>query len=233
MSSSRTRPCAEEVIRSTSLAVYRPANAKPWVLLASILASSIANIDESIVNVALPAIETDLQTSAVVVQWIVNAYTLSVSALLLVGGATGDQSGRRWFFIVGICIFAAASLWCGLAPGLTELILARAVQGAGATVLLPCSLALIGATFDEAERGRAIGTWAAAWAVATALAPSLGGWIVDHFSWRWIFLINPLIALPTIWIAYYHVPESRDPDAKPGLDWRGTILLLLGLGGLA
>jgi len=233
MSSARTRPCDEEIIQSTALAADRPAGAKTWVLLASILASSIANIDESIVNVALPAIETDLQTSAVVVQWIVNAYTLCLSAFLLVGGAAGDQFGRRRFFIVGISIFAAASLWCGLAPGLTQLISARGVQGAGAALLLPCSLALIGATFDESERGKAIGTWAGSSAVATAIAPLLGGWIVDHFSWRWIFLVNPLLALPAIWIAYYHVPESRDPDAKPGLDWPGTILVLLGLGGLA
>src|ERR1700691_6093563 len=144
MFSSRTRPCAEEIIRTTSLAAKRPANAKLWVLLASILASSISNIDESIVNIALPAIETDLRTSAIVVQWIANAYLLSVSALLLVGGAAGDRFGRRRFFIVGLSIFAAASLWCGLAPGLTQFILARAVQGAGAAVLLPCSLALIG-----------------------------------------------------------------------------------------
>jgi EmrB/QacA subfamily drug resistance transporter len=215
------------------VAIDRPADVRVWVLLAAILASSIAYIDESIVNVALPAIETDLVTSAVVVQWLVNAYTLCLSAFLLVGGATGDQFGRRRFFIIGISIFAMASLWCGLAPSLAQLILARAVQGAGAALLLPCSLALIGATFDETERGKAIGTWAGASAVATAIAPLLGGWIVDHFSWRWIFLINPLIALPTIWIAYDHVPESRDPDAKPGLDWRGTLLVLLGLGGLA
>jgi EmrB/QacA subfamily drug resistance transporter len=233
MSSARTRPCEEGVIQSTPLAINRPADAKPWVLLAAILASSVANIDESIVNVALPAIETDLVTSAMVVQWLVNAYTLCLSALLLVGGATGDQFGRRRFFIVGISIFAVASLWCGLAPSLTQLILARGAQGAGAALLLPCSLALIGATFDETERGKAIGTWAGFSAVATAIAPLLGGWIVDHFSWRWIFLVNPLIALPTIWIAYRHVPESRDPDAKPGLDWRGTILVLLGLGSLA
>jgi EmrB/QacA subfamily drug resistance transporter len=233
MSSLRTRPCEEGIIKSTSLAVNRQPDAKPWVLLAAILASSIANIDESIVNVALPAIETDLVTSAIVVQWLVNAYTLCLSALLLVGGAAGDQFGRRRFFIVGISIFAVASLWCGLAPNLTQLILARAAQGAGAALLIPCSLALIGATFDETERGKAIGTWAGFSAVATAIAPLLGGWIVDHFSWRWIFLVNPLIALPTIWIARRHVPESRDPDAKPGLDWRGTILVLLGLGSLA
>jgi EmrB/QacA subfamily drug resistance transporter len=233
MSSARTRPCEQGIIQSTPLAVNRAAGAKPWVLLASILASSIANIDESIVNVALPAIETDLQTSAVVVQWLVNAYTLCLSALLLVGGASGDQFGRRRFFIVGLSIFAAASLWCGIAPGLAQLIFARAVQGVGAALLLPCSLALIGATFDETERGKAIGTWAGSSAVASAIAPLLGGWIVDHFSWRWIFLVNPLIALAAIWIAYYHVPESRDPDAKPGLDWRGTILVFLGLAGLA
>jgi EmrB/QacA subfamily drug resistance transporter len=233
MSFARTRPCDEGVIQSTPVTTDRTANAKSWVLVAAILASSIAYIDESVVNVALPAIETDLRTSAVVVQWLVNAYTLCLSALLLVGGATGDQYGRRRLFIIGISIFALASLWCGLAPNLAQLISARAVQGAGAALLLPCSLALIGATFDETERGAAIGTWAGASAVATAIAPLLGGWIVDHYSWRWIFLVNPLIALPTIWIAYCRVPESRDPDAKPGLDWRGSLLVLSGLGGLA
>lgn len=120
--SSRTRPCAEEIIRSTSVAENRPADAKPWVLLAAILASSSANIDDSIVNIALPAIETNLRASAIVVQWIVNAYLLTMSALLLAGGATGDKFGRRRLFIVGMSIFAAASLWCGLAPGLTQLI---------------------------------------------------------------------------------------------------------------
>ena len=233
MSSTRTRPCEEQVIRSTPLAASRAAGPKLWVLLAAILASSIAYIDESIVNVALPAIETDLATTASVVQWLVSAYTLCLSALLLVGGSAGDQFGRRRLFIVGISIFAVASLWCGLATSLTQLITARAAQGAGAALLLPSSLALIGATFDETDRAKAIGTWAGSTAVAAAIAPMLGGWIVDHFSWRWIFLINPLIALPAIWIAYFYVPESRDPDAKPGLDWRGTILVLSGLGGLA
>ncbi|MGB6893406.1 MAG: MFS transporter [Xanthobacteraceae bacterium] len=197
------------------------------------LASSITYIDESVVNVASPAIATDLAASAVVIQWLVNAYTLSLSALLLVGGAAGDRFGRRRFFMIGIGIFAVASAWCGMAPTFAQLITARAVQGAGAALLIPCSLAIIGAAFDEAERGKAIGTWAGSSAVASAMAPMLGGWIVDHFSWRWIFLINPLLALPTIWIAYRHVPESRDPEAKPGLDWRGTILVLAGLGGLA
>jgi MFS family permease len=134
MSSLRTRPCEDAIIQSTSAAVPGPASAKPWVLIATILASSIANIDESVINVALPAIETDLATSIMTIQWLVNAYTLCLSALLLVGGASADQFGRRRFFIVGVSIFAASSLWCGIAPSLTQLISARAAQGVGATI---------------------------------------------------------------------------------------------------
>jgi EmrB/QacA subfamily drug resistance transporter len=227
------RPCDEATIRSTLPARNRLSSAKPWVLLATILASSIANIDESVVNVALPAIETDLATSVVVIQWLVNAYTLCLSAFLLTGGAAGDLFGRRRMFLTGISIFAAASLWCGLSPSVAQLIAARAVQGAGAALLIPCSLAIIGATFDESERGKAIGTWAGVSALATATGPLLGGWIVDHYSWRWIFLINPLLALPTIWIAFYKLPESRDDEAKGGLDWRGSFLAFASLGSLA
>jgi MFS family permease len=127
--------------------------AKPWVLLATILASSIAYIDESIVNLALPTIETDLATSAIVVQWLINAYTLSLSSLLLIGGAAGDRFGRRRLFIIGIIIFAAASVWCGFSPNVIQLISARVVQGVGAALLIPSSLAIIGATFAENERG--------------------------------------------------------------------------------
>jgi MFS family permease len=183
MASIKSRPCEEGIIKSTPAASC-PAGAKPWVLFAAVLASSITYIDESVVNVASPAIETDLAASAVVIQWLVNAYTLSLSALLLVGGAAGDQFGRRRFFMIGIGIFAVASAWCGMAPTFAQLIAARAVQGAGAALLIPCSLAIIGATFDEAERGKAIGTWAGSSAVASAFAPMLGGWVVDHFSWR-------------------------------------------------
>ena len=163
-------------------------------------------------------------------QWLVNAYMLSLTALVLVGGAAGDQLGRRRVFIIGTAIFAAASVWCGLSTNVASLILARVVQGAGAALLIPCSLAIIGATFGESERGKAIGTWAAFSAIAAAAGPVLGGWIVDHVSWRWIFLINPLIALPCIWIALRHVPESRDTLAVRGLDGRGALLALLGLG---
>jgi EmrB/QacA subfamily drug resistance transporter len=229
----KARPCDEATIRSTRAVANCAASAKPWVLLAAILASSISYVDESVVNVALPAIETDLATSVVVVQWLVNAYTLCLSAFLLVGGAAGDLLGRRRIFVVGVAIFAAASVWCGFSPNITQLILARAIQGLGAALLIPCSLAIIGATFDDTERGKAIGTWAGFSAVAGAVGPLLGGWIVDHFTWRWIFLINPMLALPTIWIALNHVPESRDAEAKGGLDWRGSIFGFLSLGSLA
>jgi EmrB/QacA subfamily drug resistance transporter len=227
------RPCDEAAIESTRVTGDCAASAKPWVLVVTILASSIAYIDESVVNVALPAIETDLKTSALVIQWLVNAYTLCLSAFLLTGGAAGDLFGRRRIFVAGIAIFAVMSIWCGLSPDIFQLLLARGIQGMGAALLIPCSLAIIGATFDETERGKAIGTWAGFSALAGAVGPLLGGWIVDHFTWRWIFLINPVLALPTVWIALNKVPESRDAQAKGGLDWRGSLLALGSLGSLA
>jgi len=231
MPNPKPRPCDEATIRSVS-ATDCAGSSKPWVLAVTIMASTISYIDESVVNIALPTIEADLKTSAAVVQWLVNAYMLSLTALVLVGGAAGDQLGRRRVFITGTAIFAAASVWCGLSTNVEPLILARVVQGAGAALLIPCSLAIIGATFNESERGKAIGTWAAFSAISAAAGPVLGGWIVDHVSWRWIFLINPLIALPCIWIALRHVPESRDAQAVRGLDGRGALLALLGLGAL-
>ena len=202
------------------------------MLAVTILASTISYIDESVVNVALPTIEAELKTSAAVVQWLVNAYMLSLTALVLTGGAAGDQFGRRRIFVAGTALFAAASLWCGLSGDIAQLIAARTLQGAGAALLIPCSLAIIGATFDESERGAAIGTWASFSALSAAIGPLLGGWIVDHVSWRWIFLINPFIALPAISIALRYVPESRDENAPPGLDWRGALLAFAGLGAL-
>jgi MFS family permease len=153
------------------------------------------------VNVALPAIETDLGASAAVTQWVVNAYTLCLSALLLSGGATGDRYGRRRVFTAGIAVFAAAPVCCAGAADVIQLIVARGVQGIGASLLIPCLLALIGAAFDEAERGRAIGTWSGARGLAGAIAPILGGFIVDRTTWRMIFLINPFPAAPAILIA--------------------------------
>jgi EmrB/QacA subfamily drug resistance transporter len=232
MSTARARPCEIGTIESVRSQPTCAERAKPWVLAATILGSSLAFIDESIVNVALPAIETNLNASAAVIQWLINAYTLCLAALLLIGGAAGDRFGRRLIFVAGIAVFAAASLWCGLSPNVGQLIAARAVQGVGAALLIPCSLAIIGATFDETERGKAIGTWAGVSAIAAAIGPLLGGFIVDHASWRWIFLINPVLAVPTVWIALRHMPESRDPEANPTLDWRGAVTVFAGLGAL-
>jgi EmrB/QacA subfamily drug resistance transporter len=229
----RARPCDEQLIRSSRGATDCTARERRWVLIAAILASVIAYIDESVVNVALPAIAKGLATSLAVIQWVINAYTLCLAAFLLVGGAAGDQIGRRRVFVVGIAIFAIASVWCGLSPNVTQLIIARALQGVGAALLIPCSLAIIGASFPEADRGKAIGTWAGFSAIAAAVGPVLGGWIVDHLTWQAIFLINPFLALPAIWIALRHVPESYDPDAPPGIDWVGSLLAFGGLGSVA
>jgi EmrB/QacA subfamily drug resistance transporter len=228
----KARPCDEAAIRSVRAVPDRVASEKFWVLVATILASSIAYIDESVVNVALPVIEADLGASVAVIQWLINAYTLSLAALLLIGGTAGDHFGRRRVFVLGTGIFAAASIWCGFAENVFQLITARAVQGLGAALLIPCSLAMVGASFDKTERGKAIGTWAGFSSLAAAIGPLLGGWIVDQSQWRWIFLINPFLAIPTIWIAIRNVPESRDPEATAGLDWRGALLAFVGLGGL-
>lgn len=226
-----SRPCDAVTIRATR-SVPACAARKEWVLAAAVLGSSMSFVDESVVNVALPGIESALGTTLPAMQWVLNAYTLCISALLLLGGAAADQFGRRRIFLVGITIFALASLGCGVAPHISVLILARAVQGLGAALLIPCSLALIGAAYSEKERGAAIGIWSGASAVAAGGGPLLGGWLVDHASWRMIFLINPLIAVPTIWIAIRHVPESRDLDTRGGLDWTGALLALGALGAL-
>jgi EmrB/QacA subfamily drug resistance transporter len=202
------------------------------VLVAAVLGSTMAFVDESVVNVALPNIESELHTTLGAMQLVVNAYTLCMSALLLVGGATADQFGRRRVFVNGVLVFAAASLACGLSPNATVLILARVLQGVGAALLVPCSLALIGSAYDEKERGAAIGIWSGASAIAAGVAPIVGGTLVDHWSWRAIFLINPLLAVPTIWIALRRVPESRDPQASTELDWHGAVLAFVGLSAL-
>ena len=229
----RARPCDQQIIESARGAVDCDARQRRWVLVATILASVVAYIDESVVNIALPAIAKDLAVSVAAIQWVINAYTLCLSAFLLIGGAAGDQFGRRRVFVVGIAIFAVASLGCAFAPNVSLLIAARGIQGVGAALLIPCSLAIIGASFPEAERGRAIGTWAGFSAIAAAIGPLLGGWIVDHLTWQAIFLINPFLAVPVIWIAWRHLPESYDPAAPPGIDWLGSLLALGGLGGLA
>jgi EmrB/QacA subfamily drug resistance transporter len=232
MSHPAAGPCDAAEIQSTRSAQPCDPRARAWILAAAILGSAMAFIDGSAVNVALPVMEQSLATSLPAMQWVVNADTLLLSAGLLIGGAAGDRFGRRRVFVAGIAVFVAASVACGLAPNVVSLILARAVQGLGGALLVPSTLAIIGASFAAEERGRAIGTWAAFSAITTAAGPLLGGWLVDAVSWRALFFINLPLGLLTAWIALRRVPESRDPDAPAELDWRGALLVLAGLGSL-
>ncbi len=222
-------PCDELVIRSQP-AAGRPCQRKRLALAATILGSSMAFIDGSVVNVALPSIQGELGASVAAMQWIVDAYLLFLGSLVLVGGAMGDKLGRRTVFIVGIALFALASTACALAPHVGSLIAARAVQGIGAALLVPSSLAIIGAIFDGEARGRAIGTWAGVGAITSAVGPVAGGWLVDAFSWRAIFFINVPLAIATIALAAWAVPNSRDPDASQQVDWFGAVTAAAGLG---
>jgi EmrB/QacA subfamily drug resistance transporter len=201
------------------------------VLATCILASSLAFIDGSVVNVGLPAIGRSLSADAAGLQSIVDTYLLPLSALLLLGGAAGDRFGRRRLLTLGIALFAAASFLCTLAPGLTALLAGRLLQGVGAAMLMPNSLAILGATFTGAAKGRAVGTWAATGAAALALGPVLGGWLIDIASWRAIFLINLPVAAAAILLARRAIPPDTAPDGAP-LDWRGGLLAMAGLGSL-
>ena len=202
-----------------------------WVLAATILASSMAFIDGTVVNVALPFLQTDLNATAMGIQWVVEAYSLFLSALLLVGGSLGDRYGRRLIFNIGVVIFAAASAFCGFAANIDQLIIARALQGIGGAMLVPGSLALISSCFKENERGKAIGTWSGFSAITTAIGPVLGGWLVEHVSWRAAFFLNLPIAVVVLLISVWKVPESRDKD-QGRLDWLGAALATIGLGGV-
>jgi EmrB/QacA subfamily drug resistance transporter len=226
-------PCDEGVIRAAADTSGCAERARPWVLAATILGSSMAFIDGSVVTVALPAIQADLNMSVAGAQWVANAYMLMLGALILAGGSAGDRFGRRRVFALGVAIFTAASVACGLAPNTAALIAARAAQGAGGALLVPGSLAIISAAFPADERGNAIGTWAGFSALTTAVGPVLGGWLVDAQSWRAIFFINVPIALLTLGLAFWQVPESRDASDDGTVDWRGALLAMLGLAGLA
>ena len=192
----------------------------------------MAFIDGTAVNVALPALQTHLGATVAQVQWVVEAYTLFLSALLLVGGALGDRFGRRRIYLSGVIGFALASVGCGFAATAGQLIAARAVQGIAAALLVPGSLALLSASFDEDRRGRAIGTWSGFSAITAAVGPLLGGWLIDHVSWRWVFFLNLPLAVAVLVIALRFVPESRDDQASGTLDFVGALLVTLGLGGL-
>ena len=227
-------PCDDGIIRATALARATPetrvlpAVRKRLVLAATILGSSMAFVDGSVVNVALPAIQGHLGAGTAEAQWVVNAYLLMLGALVLVGGGMADRYGRRRVFVIGVALFAAASIGCGLAPAMPALVAARAVQGVGAALLTPASLALIGATFDEHERSRAIGVWAGFGALTAAAGPVLGGWLVDAVSWRAIFFINLPLAVAAAALALLFAPESRDPDVRR-LDWKGALAVAAGL----
>ena len=202
------------------------------MLAATILGSSMAFIDGTAVNVALPALQADLGAAVSEVQWVVEAYALFLSALLLVGGSLGDRFGRRRIYLLGVAGFALASVACGFAATIDQLIAARAAQGIAAALLVPGSLALLSASFEENRRGRAIGTWSGFSAITAAVGPLLGGWLIDHVSWRWVFFLNIPLAAAVILISLRYVPESRDGEATGGTDWAGAALATLGLGGV-
>jgi len=224
-------PCDEVAIQAGDVEVPCEARAKPWILAATILGSSMAFIDGTVVNVALPALQAGFHATVVDVQWVVESYGLFLSALILVGGSLGDLFGRRLVFVVGVAIFAVSSAGCGLASNIHQLIIARSIQGVGAALLVPGSLAIITTSFDEKSRGQAIGTWSGFTAITTALGPVLGGWLVEHASWRWVFFINLPLAAAVVAISLWSIPERRNAAAGR-VDWLGAILATVGLGGL-
>jgi EmrB/QacA subfamily drug resistance transporter len=189
-------------------------------------------IDGTVVNVALPALQADLHATITDVQWVVEAYALFLGALILVGGSMGDQFGRKRVFLFGVSVFTAASVLCGFATSPRLLIIGRAVQGIGAAFLVPGSLAIISATYNDAERGRAIGTWSGFSAITTALGPVIGGWLIEHVSWRAAFFINVPFAAIVVFLSLAFMEESRDPSRGRSIDWRGGALAVIGLGGL-
>lgn len=224
-------PCDDAPARHGGPEAPCTAAQKRWVLAASILGSSLAFVDGTVVNVALPAIQRDLQATVYQAQWVIESYALLLAALLLAGGALGDRHGRRRVFVVGVLLFAAASVACVLSANVQQLIAARAVQGVGGALLVPGSLALISASFPEGERGRAFGTWAGFSGITSAVGPLLGGYLVDRFSWAWAFAVNVPLAAVVVAIAWLHVPESRRPGAPARPDVLGTVSATLGLGG--
>jgi EmrB/QacA subfamily drug resistance transporter len=222
-------PCDGGIIRATPAFDAALSQRRKWLTLtATIIGSSMAFIDGSVVNIALPAIQQALHADAAATQWIVNAYLLLLGALVLIGGSAADLYGRRRIFVVGLTVFTAASIACGLSPNTAALIVGRAFQGFGAALLTPASLAMLGATFDEHERNQAVGIWAGAGALMSAAGPLLGGGLVDLVSWRAIFLLNLPLAIVAAGLALRFACESYDPHAKQ-LDWSGTATVAIGL----
>jgi EmrB/QacA subfamily drug resistance transporter len=200
--------------------------------MATILGSSLTFVDGTVVNVALPALQADLHATITDVQWVIEAYALFLGALILVGGSLGDQFGRKRTFLAGVTLFTLASIGCGLATSTPMLIVARAVQGVGAAFLVPGSLAIISATFDDADRGRAIGTWSGFSAMTAAIGPIAGGWLIEHISWRAVFFLNVPLAAIVIALSSRFMGESRDQSRTSRIDWAGAALAVIGLGGV-
>src|SRR5215468_5034609 len=225
------QPCDEAVIRAEALGAPCMEKSRKWVLAATILGSSMAFIDSTVVNVALPALQSDLHATVVDVQWVIESYGLFLSALILVGGSLGDSLGRRAMFLLGVLGFAVASAGCGFSSSIKGLLVWRSLQGIGAAFLVPGSLAIISSCFEEKSRGHAIGTWAGFTTITTAFGPVLGGWLIEHASWHWIFFINVPLAVLVLLISIRHVPESRSSEAQ-SIDWSGAGIATLGLAAL-
>ncbi|MEV3927382.1 MFS transporter [Actinomadura coerulea] len=202
-----------------------------WILLATVLGSSVAFLDSTVVNVALPRLARDLNADMAGLQWTVNAYTLTLAGFILLGGSLGDRFGRRRIFLVGVVWFAVASVLCGAAPNVETLVMARALQGVGGALLTPGSLAIIQASFAADDRPRAVGAWSGLGGVAGAIGPFVGGWLVEAAGWRWVFLLNVPLAAVVVLVAVRHVPESVDPQAHGRFDVSGAALAALALAG--
>lgn len=225
------QPCDEGVILKGRYIYHESEeHIKRWTLIATIIASSMVFINGSTVNVALPAFQEQLGASITDIQWIVNIYTLMLASLILLGGSLGDHLGRKRIFLMGTLLFTLASIACGLSPNTESLILFRALQGVGGALLTPGSLAILSATYPARERGAAIGLWSGFTALTSAIGPLLGGWLIDHFSWRWIFFIYVPLALLVFYFSRGHMPESRDEEISGSLDWGGAFLASTGLG---
>jgi EmrB/QacA subfamily drug resistance transporter len=225
------QPCDEALMHARTKVTPCAEKSGSWVLAATILASSMAFIDTTVVNVALPALQSGFHATVIDVQWVIESYGLFLSALILVGGALGDALGRRTVFLLGVAAFAVSSAGCGLSSTITRLVIWRSLEGIAAAFLVPGSLAIISSSFDEKSRGKAIGTWAGFTTITTALGPILGGWLVEHASWHWVFFINVPIAGLVLAISLRHLPESRSLASRR-VDYLGSALVTLALAGL-
>jgi EmrB/QacA subfamily drug resistance transporter len=219
-------------IRVTNMNSSCAPGARTWILATTILASGMVFIDGTVVNVALPALQKEFNASIAEAQWVVESYALLLTALLLVGGTAGDQFGRRRVFVMGVALFAIASILCAMSFSIRQLIIARALQGIGGALLVPGSLSLISVSFPETLRGKAIGVWSGYTAITAALGPVLGGLLIEYGSWRYAFLINVPFAVLVLVLAFKYVPESRNTQSTGRLDWPGALLITIGLGSL-